>query len=281
MRILILGSRGFLGSRFLFFQEHYLNLGIKLEACSLKFDHKVDVDKYDFSSYDAIINCAAMTNLKDCELNPEKAFWANSGMPERIAETIKNTGTKFVFVSSDAVFNGSSTLPTEMDEPDPISIYGKTKYQGERAILNIDETNLVCRVNFVGPSPRNDSLFDYFFKKLQIKEEVPGFTNVFFTPLYVDDVVHRIIDLLKLNEKGIYHLVGDERISKFEFGKIIEKTFFSTSNLVQPVQYIQYPDEPRRGADLSLSNSKIKSLKLATPSIKLRLVDLLEQLKGD
>jgi dTDP-4-dehydrorhamnose reductase len=279
VKVLITGSQGFLGSRFLAFREYYENLGIDFVECRLKFNNHKEVSDYDFKEYDAVINCAALTNIDECEINPEKAFWVNSELPREITKLIRKTKTKFIHISTDAVFDGSSQFSKETDTPNPISVYGESKLKGEIAVLEADESNLVCRVNFVGSNPRGNSLFDFFYSKMVNNEQVQGFTNIFFTPLYIDDVVHGVASLLQLNENGIFHLVGSERISKFEFGKMIEDTFFKDLNYVDPVSFVQKPGQAQRGLDLSLSNSKAISLGLEVPALGTKLIQLMPKLK--
>jgi len=277
VRILIIGAQGFLGSRFLSFREHYESLGMEIIGLGSKFNNIEEIAEFDFQKYNVIINCAAFTNMDECENYPYKAFWVNSKLPGELAKKIKGTQTKLVHISTDAVFDGSSEYSLEEDPPNPISLYGLSKNIGEDLVLQSDDSNLVCRVNFVGPSPKGNSLFDYFYSKLSLKEEVRGYTNIYFTPLYVDDVVHGVIKLVQFKETGTFHLVGDEKISKYDFGRIIESVFFKDLNCVSPVLFVQNPSLARRSLDLSLSNTKIKSLGIVFPELRERMIQLLPQ----
>ena len=279
MKALILGSQGFLGSRFLALKQHYEKFGIEFVECGLKFNSINDVEDFNFEEYDTVINCAALTNIDECEVRPEEAHWVNSGLPSKIAKTLAGTNTKLVHISTDAVFDGSSQFSRENDLPNPISIYGKSKLMGEIAVLEAHDRNLVCRVNFVGPNPRGNSLFDFFYSKMKAKDQVPGFTNIYFTPLYVDDVVHGVVSLLQLKQSGVFHLVGSERMSKFEFGKMIENTFFKDLNYVKPVSFVRESNQAPRSLDLSLSNSKLVGLGLEIPKLSDRLNQLQSKLK--
>lgn len=279
MKLLIIGAQGFLGSRFLSYREHYESLGMEFIGLGSKFNNIEEIAEFDFQKYDVIVNCAAFTNMDECESNPYQAFWVNSKLPGELAKVVKGTQTKLVHISTDAVFDGSSEYSLEGDPPSPISLYGLSKSIGEDLVLQSGDANLVCRVNFVGPSPKGNSLFDYFYSKLAIKEKVRGYTNIYFTPLYVDDVVHGVITLIQFKETGIFHLVGDEKISKYDFGRMIESVFFKDLNCVSPEPFVQNPSLARRGLDLSLSNSKVKSLGIVFPELRERMIQLLPQLK--
>jgi len=279
MRILVIGGNGFLGSRFSKFLGYYGGAGIDIFSTSEKFESEDDLLKTKFNDFQAVIYCSGIVNIEKCESNPTEAFWVNSRLPSLIARKLLQTETKFIYISTDAVFDGTIRFATENDVTNPLSIYGESKLQGEKEILSASESNLVCRVNFVGRSPRGNSLLDYFLEKLTSKEITPGYRNIFFTPLYVDDVIHGLIRLIQLNAKGIFHLVGDDRISKFEFGQIVETLLYKESKFVIPENFKNSSMPLKRSLDLSLSNKKVRNMGIDFPSITSRLSELLENPK--
>ena len=276
MRILVIGGNGFLGSSFLKFLAAYRSAGIEISSTVEKFERDNELIAIDFKDFQAVIYCSGIVNIEKCESNPAEAFWVNSKLPSLIARELVKTATKFVYISTDAVFDGTTKFATENDVTNPLSIYGESKLQGEMAVLSVSERNLVCRVNFVGRSPKNNSLLDYFLEKLTSKQIAPGYQNVFFTPLYVDDVIHSVIRLIEMNANGIFHLVGDNRISKFEFGLMVEKILYKDSNYIVPAEFNNSPLSPKRSLDLSLSNKKARDFGIDFPSITYRLTELIE-----
>jgi dTDP-4-dehydrorhamnose reductase len=276
MRILVIGGNGFLGSSFVKFLAAYRSAGIEISLTAEKFEKDNELIEIDLKGFQAVIYCSGIVNIEKCESNPAEAFWVNSKLPSLIARKLVKTSTKFVYISTDAVFDGTTKFAAENDITNPLSIYGESKLKGEREVLSASERNLVCRVNFVGRSPKNNSLLDYFLEKLTSKQLAPGYQNVFFTPLYVDDVIHSLIRLIKMNANGIFHLVGDNRISKFEFGLIVEKILYKDSNYIVPTEFNNLPQSPKRSLDLSLSNRKARDFGINFPSITSRLTELIE-----
>ena len=254
--------------------------GIEISINSEKFETGYDLARIDFNEFEAVIYCSGIVNIEECENNPTKAFWVNSELPSLIARKLERTKTKFIYISTDAVFDGTRKFATENDPTNPLSIYGESKLQGEKEILNSSDSNLVCRVNFIGRSPKNNSLLDYFLENLISERHAPGYENVFFTPLYVDDVIHGLIKLIKKNSYGVFHLVGNDRISKYEFGQIIEKLLGKEANFVTPVEFKNLPSTPKRSLDLSLSNEKARSLGIDFPPITPRLGGVVESFKN-
>jgi dTDP-4-dehydrorhamnose reductase len=276
MRILVIGGNGFLGSHFLKYFATYSDAGVDIFSMSEKFESNNELIDIDFKDFQAVIYCSGIVDIEKCETNPAEAFWVNSKLPSLIARELVKTKTKFVYISTDAVFDGTTKFATENDVTNPLSIYGASKLQGEMEVLSVSERNLVCRVNFVGRSPKNNSLLDYFLEKLTSKQFAPGYQNVFFTPLYVDDVVHGVIRMIEMNGNGIFHLVGDNRISKFEFGLMVEKILYKDSNYIVPAEFNNSPLFPKRSLDLSLSNKKARDFGIDFPSVTSRLIELIE-----
>ena len=89
-----------------------------------------------------------------------------------------------------------------------------------------------------------------------------------------------LIKLIKNNSNGIFHLVGNDRISKFEFGQIVEKLLGKEDNYVTPVEFNNLPSSPKRSLDLSLSNEKARRLGIDFPPITSRLGGVVESFKN-
>src|SRR5512140_1557073 len=90
----------------------------------------------DAAQPDVVINCAALTELDACELNPEKAFLLNTQLPRDLAERTARRGIQLVHISTDAVFDGTHGDYSETDAPNPINVYARTKLDGERAVAD-------------------------------------------------------------------------------------------------------------------------------------------------
>lgn len=267
MKTIVLGAQGFLGSYFAralgdsailhinrpnqeMLDSHF-NLHLTPESLE-KLGEIIGKYRPDY-----IINCVGATNIDYCESNPDFSFFLNEQVPLRLAELSETFGYKLVQISTDAVFSGQQSNSSEDDKCIPTTVYGMSKLAGEKAVSMNSPNSLICRVNFVGANPRGVSLFDYFYQNMKQNIAVTGFTNIHFTPLAVDETVKIIVDLISRNEIGIYHVVGMDRISKYEFAEMIRNIWGFDECLLKPGIY---DSKVRRSMDLSLDNSKLREL---------------------
>jgi dTDP-4-dehydrorhamnose reductase len=277
MKLLVFGSSGFLGSHLMRVASAGDSNELSVTGISEKFRSEPEIQALNLEGLDVIIYCAALANLEDCEKNPEYAFWVNSEIPRLLCQKIRGTKTKFVYISTDAVFDGSKSFVEEQDSTNPKSVYGKSKLQGEENVSGLDMHNLICRVNFFGSSPKNNSLFDYFYENLIEKKKTKGFSNIFFTPISAITLSGTILDLIKAQASGIYHVCGSERISKLDFGVMIEQLLLGSSGLVEPFSFTQAPSSPVRSLDLSMSIKKLTNLGISLPPLSSQLIETIEK----
>lgn len=290
-KILILGSSGFLGG---YFQKNLGSLAIghtsgsdkqsqviPHEYVSARLDSEEDVDKLLTSlKFSTVINCVALSDIDECETSPQKATWLNTKLPEVVSRKCNSIGAHFIQISTDAVFSGDRPFPIETNKPNPKSIYGITKAEGESAILRVNPNSLVCRVSFFGWNPRGKSLFNFFYSNLRTNQQISGFDDLFFTPMYAADTVDIILALCKKRKSGIFHVVGDERISKFEFGQLVAKSMNAQSTLIDRESFLDSRLSLTRTPDLSLSNVKIKSLGIKIPTLNSGIESLVKEVKS-
>ena len=278
-RILVLGGTGFLGSHFVstlgkraiahttrtFYPDSEINFQTMIFQKNQIDGIKVFLEK---QNCETIINCTALADIEKCESNPELAYWINCGLPGVLSSISKSLDAKFVHISTDAVFDGTTSFRTEFDNPSPLSVYGKSKWSGEQLVLENNPQSIVARVNFFGQSNSKPSLFNFFYDNLISRRSVSGFTDVYFTPLYANDLVNVIMELLSLKGSGLLHVVGNERISKFDFGVMIAEIFDLPTTYLNEGKMLGTMGAALRSSDLSLSNDKIKSLGINLPSVR-------------
>jgi dTDP-4-dehydrorhamnose reductase len=225
------------------------------------------------NSFSRIINCVANASLEKCEQYPDDARFLNVEVAKCLAEISLETGAKFVQISTDAVFDGKKAFRNEDDTCSPETVYGKTKLLGEQEVLSANPSSLVVRVNFFGLSERKTSLFNYFLFGLQNQQTLIGFPNIFFTPLYVESTAMAIRRLLELNVTGVIHVAGKERISKYEFGRLIARVWGYPEELIKSSEY---HSKVNRSLDLSLDTSKLSGLGIDFHTLEQSLVMLRE-----
>jgi dTDP-4-dehydrorhamnose reductase len=205
-----------------------------------------------------ILHCAALANVDDCEHRPEVAAAVNAHLPGQIAAAAKTRSIKMVHISTDAVFDGVRGDYLETDEPHPLSVYARTKLAGEQAVLAANEKALVARVNFYGWSVTGKrSLAEWFINHLAAHQQVNGFTDVHFCPMMVLDLVDTLMQAIDLDLSGLYHVVGAQKMSKFEFGRAIARKFGFDPELVRPASVLDGGLAAARSPNLTLNTGKI------------------------
>ena len=207
--------------------------------------------------YEAIINCAAYTAVDKAEDEPELAEKINVYGPKNLAKT----GVPLVHVSTDYVFNGQNYVPyKEGDETSPRSVYGVTKLDGEKAVIENASTAVVIRTAWLYSEFGNN-----FVKTMQRLGAERERLNVVFdqigSPTYAKDLAQAIVEILPQLKKGtkeIYHFSNEGVCSWYDFAvEIMKKSNLSCK--VFPIESSQYPTKAVRPSYSVLNKSKIKT----------------------
>ena len=210
---------------------------------------------------DAIIHCAALADLEACESDPELARTLNAGLPRALAKASHARGLQMVQISTDAVFDGTkSGSYVEEDAPHPISVYAKTKLDGERGVLEEHPEAIVARVNFYGWSlSGRRSLAEFFFHNLTNNKSITGYTDVIFCPMHVSHLGGVLLAMLAKKMSGLYHAVGPEPMSKYRFGIEIARRFGLNDGEISPRSIHTSTLIAQRANNLYLSTDKLST----------------------
>lgn len=271
MRILVTGASGLLGLNFsLLAASKHTILGIdrdKLAGTPFEL-YRTDLLEpqavprmLDTLSPQAVIHTAANADVDSCESDPQGAQRLNAELPGELAQACASRGIRLIHISTDAVFDGTKNDNyIESDTPNPLGVYAQSKLQGERNVLSANPQACVARVNFFGWSLSGTrSLSEFFFNKLSNGQSCNGFTDVYFCPLFVGDLVATLLDMLEKNLTGLYHTVGAEALSKYEFGQRIARQFGLDPDLVIPRSVEESGLKARRSHNLRLSIHKLST----------------------
>ena len=253
--LLISGNRGQLGTELSALlpdalKTDYDTLDITDEAAVKDFVQKNNVD--------TIINCAAYTAVDKAESDIETATKINVDGVRNLARS----GATVIHISTDYVFDGSSCKPyVETDKPCPVSVYGKTKKEGEDALLQEATTAVLIRTSWLY-SPYGNN----FVKTMRRLGKEKDSINVIFdqvgTPTYAADLAKAIVDLLPIIQKGskeIYHFSNEGVCSWYDFAKkIMELSGLSCK--VYPIESKDYPTPVTRPFYSVLNKAKIKTV---------------------
>ena len=270
-RILITGASGLLGINLAMeAMREYEVFGVdrgKLKSPPFPiskanfFDSNAFVPALDAAQPDWVINCAALANLEECERHPDQARILNTDLPRDLATACAQRNIKFIHLSTDAVFDGTREGEyTESDEPNPQGVYSQTKLDGENAVQEVNPQAIIARVNFFGWSlGGRRSLGEFFVNNLSEGKNVNGFTDVIFCPMWVNHLAQTLIEMLEKDLHGLYHVVGAQAMSKYQFGVEVARRFGLRSSLIEPQSVERSSLTAKRSHNLWLSIHKLST----------------------
>lgn len=205
-----------------------------------------------------IINTAGVTNVEKCEDDVKYATAINSTLASNLSKACFVQGVKFVHISTDHLFDGKKAMYSEGEEMSPLNVYGHTKGRAEKEISFHNSDALIVRTNFYGWGPSYRASFsDFIIKSLRANKEINLFDDVFYTPIFIGTLTRAITSLINKEAKGIYNIVGRDRVSKYEFGLKLAEIFKLDSSLIQRNSLKSRKNLVERPMDMSLSNQKL------------------------
>lgn len=252
-RILICGSNGLLGQRLalmLSSQTDYEVLNTSRQR-SFVFDHRL----FDYTQLDiikksdvkslissfhptVIINAAAETNVDWCEEHREDAWKVNVVGVENLIEAARKVGARLIHISTDYVFDGTHGPYSEDDKPNPISYYGKSKLASENAVRIAGIAYTILRTILVygnGIGVR-DNFPLWVIKSLNAAKTIRCSEDQISNPTHVNDLAFAAVKGFELNRDGIYHICGNERVSRYQFAVRTAEAFGLDPGLIQRVK---------------------------------------------
>jgi dTDP-4-dehydrorhamnose reductase len=161
------------------------------------------------AKFELLINCAALTNVDYCESHREEAFVVNAEAPRLLAQIANEKSAKLIHFSTDYVFDGKKNAPyTEEDMAFPLNVYGESKLEGERRVLEVSSQHLVIRLSWVF-GPDKPSFIDQIIQRAREKDVVTAVADKFSAPTYTIDVASWLRLAIEKNANGILHLANN------------------------------------------------------------------------
>ena len=262
MRILVTGSNGQLGSEIVALQpQETHHQWFNLDINELDITDKNAVEQFVVNNkIDGIINCAAYTNVDKAEEDVALCYKVNRDAPQYLAQAIEKVGGFIIHISTDYVFDGTNNIPyTEQDKPNPVTIYGKSKIEGEQYVCESCKQHIIIRTAWVYSS------YGKNFVKTMIKlgKEKPSLGVIFDqigSPTYARDMAKAIITIVNQGIiPGIYNFSNEGVISWYDFTKHIHQLANITSCEVAPIHTADYPTLAQRPHFSVLDKTKIKN----------------------
>jgi dTDP-4-dehydrorhamnose reductase len=223
LRILVLGARGRLGGTLV---RRCLACGMEVIPMG-----RADVDllnvaditaKLRLPKFDAVVNAAGITSVDYCESHPEEAHAANATGPEAIARVCQERGARFIQISTDYVFSGAEPgLRKESDPTGPTSVYGQSKLDGERLVLDACPGALIPRVSWLFGREGKPSFPDMIIDRALRSDQVSAVDDKWSCPTYAEDLADWLMPFLHeyADVSGPLHLCNSGMCSWQEYAQ--------------------------------------------------------------
>jgi dTDP-4-dehydrorhamnose reductase len=210
---------------------------------------------------DVVIHTAGLTNVEECEANPQLAYRLNVEVTRNVAKVTNALGAKLVHISTDHMFDGKASWKREADVPAPLNTYGRTKWEAEAVVLGECRNALIIRTNFFGwGTPVRASFSDWILQTLARGDDLTMFSDVYFTPILINDLVDILTELIARGAEGTLHVAGGERLTKHAFALRLAQVFNYPTHTIRAISVENFPFRAKRPKDMSLSSKKAAQL---------------------
>jgi dTDP-4-dehydrorhamnose reductase len=209
---------------------------------------------------DLVVNTVSMTNVDRCEAEPELAWRANVLTAENLAVACCRSDIRLIHISTDHLFDNTEGLAEEESPFKLCNVYARTKAEAEARVLWALPEALVLRTNFYGwGTSYRQSFSDFVLAALRANERLILFRDVMYTPIVAELLIGAAHDLFSRRAHGIYHLVGDDGLSKYDFGLALAAEFGLNQSLILAGTIEDMPHLTKRPRDMRLSNKKVSN----------------------
>jgi dTDP-4-dehydrorhamnose reductase len=246
VRVLLTGASGFLGRYILpgldghkVLPLHHSEPGPEgfVRADLTRPDHVAAL--FEKFSPDAVIHLAAMSKPDQCEKSVEAAEKVNVLATASLARVCAYRKARLIFFSTDMVFDGTRPPYRESDPVSPLGVYAQGKVRAEKSVRELCPDSVILRqsLSYGWNRPREPFFADWIYATLAAGKPARLFSDQVRTMFYAGDagfVLSRLLERWEKVEKGVYHLAGPERLSRYEFGRKMCRVFGFDEGLISP-----------------------------------------------
>jgi dTDP-4-dehydrorhamnose reductase len=211
----------------------------------------------------SVLNATGNCALKSCELAPEMAYRTNVAGAVAIARVARDHGARLVHLSSDLVYSGAGDGGyVETDPVDPVTVYGKTMAQGERAVQSLDPTAAILRISLpMGPSFNGHAgAIDWIQSRFRAGRPATLYFDEVRSATYCDDLNGVFHYFLGSTDSGLYHLGGPRALTLNQIGQIVNKAGGYDSSLLRGCKRHEAGPIPPRAGNVSMNSGKLIAL---------------------
>jgi dTDP-4-dehydrorhamnose reductase len=263
MKILITGGSGLLGAKlaqialekghevFLGYNHNKPEIGIPIH-----FDLRIEKSIRNIlheAQPEIVFHTAALTDVDRCEIDKKLACQINSRATKYLAEEAKKLDSFVIYVSTESVFDGERGMYTEEDITNPINHYGYSKLIAERYCDCVARTGVLYGSN---PASGKINFALWVYDKLKKKEQIKIVTDQFNSPVLNTNLAKMLLEIGNKKMKGIFHLTGATRISRYDFVCLLSDTFGLDKSIIIPSKMVDMGWKAKRPKDCSMHVGK-------------------------
>lgn len=289
-RIWVIGGDGFIGSYLL---AQLRNEGVELCGTSLaggrdlrQLDildrHQVRTVFRELRPDDIVIHTAAQAHVDWCEQHPVESAAVNVTGSSYVADAVAQAQARLVYFSTDYVFDGRSGPYRETDAPAPLNVYGQQKLLAEHYVARHVPKYLIIRTTTVfGYEANGKNFLMSLIRRLRQQEEILVPSDQVSTPTYVNDLARIAADVAKRDEiTGMLNVVGEERMSRLELGRLIAFVFQLDERRLRGVPTAELGQIAARPLSAGLSIDRLKALAYTSTTVA-RALDIIKSTYGN
>jgi dTDP-4-dehydrorhamnose reductase len=261
MKILITGGKGQLGTDCVqVFRETHEVMAIDLDEVDITRQGDLEALVQKFLP-DIIINCAAYTQVDQCEIEKKLAWKVNVTGTENLVNCSEKQGNRLIHISTDYVFDGRKKIPepyVETDQPNPVSYYGKTKYESEKVVQRASDRHVIVRPAWMYGANGHNFLKTMLSLALKNSgDEIKVVNDQYGSPTWSYALALQIEQIVHADAGGIYHATGEGFCTWFELAEYFLTKMQVPHNIV-PCTSQEYPTRAQRPKNSILENRHLK-----------------------
>lgn len=231
---------------------------------------------------DFLFHLAAEINVDKCELEPEHAYRTNVLGTKNVALVCKKHGVPMAYISTCGIFDGKKQEPyTELDDPNPVSVYSKTKLEGEKIVKNLLKKYFIFRAGWIMGGDKKDKKFvAKIVELIKTKKEISVVNDKFGSPTYTVDLSKAMLEVIKKKRYGLYHMTNAGFCSRYALACKIKEYIKKDDVIIKPISSSKFPlPAPRPNSEASESlNLKLIGLDGIMRSWEEALKDYLKEI---
>lgn len=210
-----------------------------------------------------VLHLAAETDVDKCETEIEHAYLVNAKGTENVALACKEFNAEMVYISTGGVFGDDKRVHTELDAPNPLSVYAKAKYEGEKIVEKLLDKYYIFRAGWmIGGGPKRDKKFvGKMIELMRTRDLIEAVNDKSGSPTFARDFVSGIRSVIKTGKYGLYHLVNKGVTTRYDIAVELAKLLGRNIKVI-PVTSDRFPLPAPRAVSEAMENRNLKMIGL-------------------